>query len=154
SIFRDMAALLNRNIGGFEQTFQGAPGAAVSATDIVVGRQPLAVSLSGGRNLQGTILKARDRDGNPVIIDAGKIYILPAFQFNTGEAQVMTLIHEMSHYLGEEDNKPNQIDDYGYGWIDRLADLAPRLKARNAECYGNLASEARLGREPFVIRAG
>jgi Putative peptidoglycan binding domain len=153
SIFRDMEALLRRNIGGFEQTFQAGPGAGSSATDLVVGRNAVAVSFSGGRDMQGTTIKGRDKDGKRVVMDGGKIYILPAFQFNTGEGQVMTLIHEMSHYLGDEDGKPNQIDDYGYGWIDRLDALSPRLKARNAQCYGNFASEAKLGREPFVIPA-
>jgi hypothetical protein len=153
SIFRDMEALLRRNIGGFEQTFQAGPGSGSSATDLVVGRNAVAVSFSGGRDMQGTTIKGRDKDGKRVVMDGGKIYILPAFQFNTGEGQVMTLIHEMSHYLGDEDGKPNQIDDYGYGWIDRLDALSPRLKARNAQCYGNFASEAKLGREPFVIPA-
>ena len=150
-IFRDMAALLHRNIGGAEQTFQAGPGAGPSATDIVLGRNSPAITFPDGRHSQGKVIKAKDRDGKPVVLDTGKIHILVPFRFNTGEAQVLTLIHEMAHYLGDDEGKPNSIDDHRYGWVDRQADLPPRLKARNAECYGNLAFDATLGRRPFVI---
>jgi hypothetical protein len=151
SIYFDMTVLLNRNNTSPERTFVAFPG-KISATALVLGRNAVAVAVAGGRNLK-TTTTVTALDGTKITLDDHKIQIFPAFQFEPQDARIATLIHEMSHYLGGPDGATNTIDDHGYGWVDHLTNLSPRLKARNADCFSNFAFDARFHRRPFTFPA-
>ena len=78
-----------------------------------------------------------------------------AFAFATRDAQIITLIHEMAHYLGDPDGAPNSIDDPpgGSSASSEIAKLPARLRPRIAENYATFAFEAHFRRPPFRILA-
>jgi hypothetical protein len=151
-IYRNMEALLNRNDSGLVRTFVAFPG-KISATDLVTKRNAVAVANADGKSQAGKTTAVTGRDGTRITLKDDEVQIFQAYQFNTMDAKVGTLLHEMSHYLGGPDGSPDCIDDFGYGWVDELASLPPARKARNADCYGNFAFEARFHRPPFHIPA-
>ena len=107
-IIRNMAALFHRNLGGAEKTFVAAPGRFSAARVNVSG--VLALSFSGGVNLHGSN-KSRGQDGADVDLPADKILLMPKFRFASRDTQVITLIHELGHFLGPPDGSPDMIDD-------------------------------------------
>jgi hypothetical protein len=148
-VFRNMAALLNRNLSGVERTFQPFQG-TVSATDLVTKRNAVAIAFSDGPS-GGPPVKGRTLDGTPITFEVDKIYIMPPFQYQSPDGRSLTLIHEMSHYFGGAERTPNEIKDTRYGWRDALVTLTPSQKARNADCYSNFAFEARWNRPPMAF---
>jgi hypothetical protein len=149
-IFRNMNALLNRNLSNVEHTFEAFQG-TVSATDLVTTRgNEVAIAFSDGPS-DGPPTSIKTLDGKRIILEIDKIYILPAFQFQPLDAHIVTIIHEMGHYFGGQDNAPDEIKDTARGWRDQMTSLTPAQKARNAECYANFAFEAQWRRPPLTI---
>ena len=150
-LFRNMAALVHRNLGNFETTFIAAPGRFDAARVVTSG--VLAIAFSNGVNLRGAVLKAKAQDGSDVVIPKDKILIMPKFRFTTRDVQISTLIHEMAHYLGEADGKPDAIDDPpgGNSAPDQIKQLAPKRKPRIAQCYADFAFEAHFKRDPLIL---
>jgi hypothetical protein len=152
-IYMDMNALIHRNrSAGVERTFVAFPG-RISATALVLGRNAIAAAIPNGRNLTGPKdkLTVTALDGTKITLRDKDIQIFPPFPFQPQDAQVVSLIHEMSHYLGGPDRSALGIDDYGYGWVDddEIQNLSPAQRARNAECFSNFAFDARFHRKPF-----
>ena len=149
-IFRNMNALLNRNQTNAEHTFEAFQG-TVSATDLVTTRgNAVAIAFSDGPG-DGPPVPVRTLDGRRVILEIDKIYILPAYQFQPLDSNIITVIHEMGHYFGGPENSHDEIMDTARGWRDKMTSLTPAQKARNADCYANFAFEAKWHREPMTF---
>jgi hypothetical protein len=150
-IFRNMLALVRRNLGGFEQTFAAAPGRFDFAKTLISG--VLALALPNGVNLQGVVNKAKAQDGSDILIPADKIHILVKYRFITRDLQISTLIHEMAHYLGPPDGNADLIDDPpgGNSAPAIIAKLPPQQRPRIAQCYADFAFEAHFKRDPIVL---
>jgi hypothetical protein len=153
SVFRNMLALVHRNLGGFENTFIAAPGRFDYAKTLTSG--VLALTFSNGANLRGVVNKSKAQDGSDVLLPADKILIMVRYRFTTRDLQIMTLIHEMAHYLGPTDGSPDSIDDPpgGNSAQDIITKLAPQRRPRIAQCYADFAFEAHFKREPFAVMA-
>ena len=151
SVFRNMLALVHRNLGGFENTFVAAPGRFDFAKTLISG--VLAITFSNGVNLRGVVNKSKAQDGSDILLPADKILILVRYRFITRDLQIMTLIHEIVHYLGPADGSPDSIDDPPGGNSAQhiIARLAPQRRPRIAECYADFAFEAHFKREPFAL---
>lgn len=150
-LFRKMLALVHRNLGNFETTFIAAPGRFDAARVLTSG--VFALSFPNGVNLRGVVTRAKAQDGSDIVIPQDKILITAKFPFITRDLQISTLIHEMSHYLGESESKPDSIDDPpgGNSAPDQIKKLAPTQKPRIAQCYANFAFEAHFKRDPLVL---
>ena len=147
-LFRDMLALLSRNIDGFEKTFVPAPG-RFSATRILTSGV-LALSQSNGVNMQGS-QKGKAQDGSDIQIPNDKVMIMIPFTFASLDLQIMTVIHELGHFLGDADGSPDMIDDppSRSSAPSEIAKMPPQAHPRLAECYATFAFEARFRREPI-----
>jgi hypothetical protein len=151
-VFRDMTRLLQMNRFGSSlnlQTFIAAPG-RFTFTWAYTSRN-VALSQSDGLHLTGQSHHATAEDGTPLSLPDDKILILYPYIRSTSDAEICTIIHEMAHFVGPPDGNADVIDDQpgGYGPPQRIAQLTPAQRARNAENYSNFAFEARFGREPF-----
>ena len=146
--FRNMLALLSRNQGGFEKTFVPAPGRFSAIRMLTSG--VLAMSQSNGVNLKGG-LKGKAQDGSDIIIPDDKIMIMVPFTFATRDEQIITVVHEMAHFLGDPDGSPDVIDDppSRSSAPSEIAKMPARKRPRLAECYATFAFEARFRREPI-----
>jgi|HubBroStandDraft_3_1064219.scaffolds.fasta_scaffold09558_2 peptidoglycan hydrolase-like protein with peptidoglycan-binding domain len=151
AIYRDMNALLHRNTSKAEHTFVAFPG-RVSAADLVLKRNAVAVAVPNGRNLTGEFTVTA-LDGTKITLKDNEIQIFQPFQFQPQDARVVAVIHEMSHYLGGGEGSGTLVDDHGYGWVDKLQNLSPKLKVRNAECFSNFAFDAKFHRQPLTFPA-
>jgi hypothetical protein len=150
-IVRNMIALCHRNLGGSERTFAAAPGRFDFAKAFFSGVR--ALTFSNGVNMRGIVNKGKAQDGSEILIPADKIHITIPFRFITRDLQIITLIHEMGHYLGPADGNPDSIDDPpgGNSAQDIIAKLPPERKPRIAECYADFAFEALFKRDPFAL---
>jgi hypothetical protein len=150
-LFRNMLALVHRNLGNFELTFIASPGRFDAARVLASG--VFAITFPNGVNLRGSVLKAKAQDGSDIVIPQDKILITAKFRFITRDLQISTLIHEMAHYLGEADGNPDTIDDPpgGNSAPDQIKKLAPKQKPRIAQCYADFAFEAHFKRDPLVL---
>lgn len=150
-VLRNMLALLNRNSGGFERTFVPAPGRFNFARTIVSG--VLATSFSDGKSLRGS-LTAKAQDGSTVEIPLDKILIQVPFAFTTRDGQIITLIHEMAHYVGGAEDSAESIDDppNGNSSPEEIAKLSPDRRPHIAENYATFAFEAFFRRPPIRMR--
>ena len=74
------------------------------------------------------------------------IYLSDKLDIVSNEQVVMTMIHELAHFVGF----PEHITDHGYGWIDdpRMTKLVSWQRLYNAESYCNYSFDARFGRRP------
>jgi hypothetical protein len=148
--FRDMIALTNRNTQGAERTFVPAPGRFDFAKTFISGVQaltfPHGVALSG-------FDKAKAQDGSDIQLPRDKIMIFIPFGRSTRDGQVITLLHEMGHYLGGPDGSAELIDDppSRSSAPSEIAKLPPERMPFIAENYGTFAFEAHFRREPFRL---
>jgi len=148
-IVRNMLALVNRN-SGTERTFVAAPGRFNFAKAQVSG--VLALTFSNGVALRG-FEKGKAQDGSDILLPRDKILITVPFNRATRDLQIITLIHEMAHYLGGPDGAPNGIDDppSRSSAPEEIAKLPPTRMPLIAENYGTFAFEAAFRRPPFKI---
>jgi hypothetical protein len=149
-LFRNMLALVHRNTSGNEKTFVPAPGRFNAARMLVSG--VLAMARSNGVALKG-FDTGKAQDGSDVQIPRDKIMIMVPFAFTTRDGQIMTLIHEMAHFLGDADGARNSIDDPpgGSSAPSEIAKLPSQRRPRIAENYATFAFEARFRRPPLRI---
>jgi hypothetical protein len=149
-LFRNMVALLSRNEGGFEKTFVRAPGRFNAINMLKSG--VLALSQSNGVNLKGG-QKAKAQDGSDIVIPNDKVMIMVPFTFASLDLQIMTVIHELAHFLGDPDGTPNTIDDppSRSSAPSEIAKMPPQKRPRLAECYATFAFEARFRRDPILF---
>jgi hypothetical protein len=147
-LFRNMLALFHRNLGGFEKTFVPAPG-RFSATRMLTSGV-LALSQSNGVNKKGG-QKAKAQDGSDIEVPDDKVMIMVPFTFATLDLQIITVIHELGHFLGDPDGSPDMIDDppSRSSAPSEIAKMPPQKRPRLAECYATFAFEARFRREPI-----
>jgi hypothetical protein len=115
-------------------------------------RSSVAVAIPNGRNLTSAFTVTA-LDGTKITLKDHDIQIFQPFQFQPQDARVVTLIHEMSHYLGGPEGSADLVDDHGYGWMDKLQNLSPKHKAHNAECFSNFAFDAKFHRQPIKFPA-
>jgi hypothetical protein len=150
SIYRNMLALLSRNVQGVEKTFVPAPGRFSAARMLISGVQ--AMAFSHGVALKGS-QKAKAQDGSDIEIPKDKILIMVPFAFSTRDAQIITLTHEMAHFLGDADGSADSIDDPpgGSSAASEIAKLPPHQRPRIAENYATFAFEARFRRPPIRL---
>jgi len=146
--FRNMLALLSRNLGGAEKTFVPAPGRFSAASMLRSG--VVALSLSNGVNLNG-FQKAKAQDGSDIEVPNDKIMIMVPFTFSSLDSQIITVIHELAHFLGDPDGTPDMIDDppNRSSAPSEIEKMPPQMRPRLAECYATFAFEARFRREPI-----
>jgi len=78
-------------------------------------------------------------------IDA--IYLSTFYGKHSKDYRIMSIIHELAHFVGPE--KGDQILDYGYGTTAKLATLSPYRKQHNAESFGNFAYGCKFGERTF-----
>jgi peptidoglycan hydrolase-like protein with peptidoglycan-binding domain len=151
-LFRNMLALLSRNEGGFEKTFVPAPGRFSAARMLTSG--VLALSQSNGVNMKGG-QKAKAQDGSDIVVPDDKVMIMVPFTFASLDSQIITVIHELGHFLGDPDGSPNMIDDppSRSSAPSEIAKMPPQKRPRLAECYATFAFEARFRREPIRFLA-
>lgn len=147
-LIRNMVALFHRNLGGAEKTFVAAPGRFSAARVNVSG--VLALSFSGGINMHGSN-KSHGQDGGDVDLPADKIMLMPKFRFASRDTQVITLIHELGHFLGAPDGSPDMIDDPpgGSSAPEVISQQPAQKRPRLAECYATFAFEAAFHRDPI-----
>jgi len=148
-IFRNMLALVHRNLSGVETTFSAFPGRTDWADEFRSGHVAVANAIPHGVAMKGQTTTVHARDGAKLVLRDDQINIFRPFQFESPDGQVCTLVHEMSHYLGGPEGAGNAVDDWRYGSPGDLSGLDPKFKARNADSYGNFAFEAHFHREPF-----
>lgn len=147
-LFRNMVALVHRNTGGNEKTFVPAPGRFSAARMLVSG--VLAMAQPNGVALKG-FDRGKAQDGSDVQIPRDKIMIMVPFALTSRDGQIIALIHEMAHFLGDPDGAPNSIDDPpgGSSAPSEIAKLPHRRRPRIAENYATFAFEARFRRPPL-----
>ena len=146
---RNMLALVNRNQGA-ERTFVAAPGRYNFAKAQLSG--VLALTPANGVALKG-FEKSKAQDGSNILLPLDKILITVPFNRATRDLQIITLIHEMAHYLGGPDGAPNCIDDppSRSSAPEEIAKLPPSSMPLIAENYGTFAFEAAFRRPAFKI---
>jgi hypothetical protein len=151
-LFRKILTLLHLNVDGWERTFVPAPGRF--SADSMATSHVLAMCRSNGANMKGG-RKAKAQDGSDVTLPNDKVMIMVPFTFASRDLQIMTVIHELAHFVGHPEGSPNEIDDPPSGSSEpsEIANLPPQKRPRLAECYATFAFEARFGREPIRFLA-
>jgi peptidoglycan hydrolase-like protein with peptidoglycan-binding domain len=152
AIFRDMVSVAADNLFGSAaepRTFVAFPGRftfswAYSSTNT-------ANAVSNGVNLAGQGGQAEADDGTPFTLQYDKILVVYPYIRCTADAEICSLLHEMAHFVGPDDNSLDTINDQdgGYGPPARISHLSPEKRVRNAETYSNFAFEANFKREPI-----
>ena len=76
------------------------------------------------------------------------IYLSKGLDGAGADQRIATIVHELAHFVGPEYG--DLITDYGYGWLDdpKISRLTPYQKQHNADCFSNLAFDAKFGRAP------
>jgi hypothetical protein len=76
------------------------------------------------------------------------IYLRKRLDLLPSDQVVITIIHELAHFVGP--TVLGRIDDYSNGWVDgaRMRTLQAAWRPYNAECYANLAFDAEYHRPP------
>ncbi|WP_374305564.1 peptidoglycan-binding protein [Methylocella sp.] len=146
--FQKISTLLARNAAIAEQTFIGAPGSYALAD--IAHSGVLALTFSGGSRMKGQTYNITLKNGTRFTLGSDKIVLQVVFFFATEDLMIDTLIHEMAHYVGDEQG-PGMIDDppgrsSAQSFIDKLS---PAQRPRIAECYSLFAFEAKFGRAPL-----
>jgi hypothetical protein len=151
-LFRNMLTLLHLNVDGWERTFVPAPGRFSAGSMLTSG--VLGMCLSNGVKLKGG-RKAKAQDGSDVEIPDDKVMIMVPFTFASLDLQIITVIHELAHFVGDPERSPNEIKDPpdGSSAPSEIAKLPPQKRPRIAECYATFAFEARFRREPIRFLA-
>jgi len=95
--------------------------------------------------------KAKAQDGSDSEVPHDKVMIMLPFTFATLDLQIITVIHELGHFLGDPDGSPDMIDDppSRSSAPSEIAKMPPQKRPRLAECYATFAFEARFRREPL-----
>ena len=148
-VFLEMNAVLLGNTAATpdaSRTFVAAPGRFPFSEMYKL--RAVAMTMAGGRRLSGNV-NFHTLDGQPYSVPIDKILITYPYIRTTADTSVCTLIHEMAHLLGGEDNSYGQIIDFSYGTPAELSLLTPQQRAHNAENYSNFAFEAFHEREPL-----
>ena len=114
----------------------------------------LALSQSNGVNMKGG-QKGKAQDGSDIVVPDDKVMIMVPFTFASLDSQIITVIHELGHFLGDPDGSPNMIDDppSRSSAPSEIAKMPPQKRPRLAECYATFAFEARFRREPIRFLA-
>jgi hypothetical protein len=148
--FSDPAEILNRITKVFDtmlMVFQrpgGLWGPAAFEAD-PRGQGNRAYAYPGGFFRSGQVDPKR---GN---IRMDSIYICEKMEYDTLESCIITIVHELAHFVGSDQSfRPISDNDGSYGWFDNgcIARLKPEQKVRNAENYSNFAWDVVNGRAP------
>ena len=105
----------------------------------VQGSRAVAYTYAGGYDCPG------QRDGS---LRKDTIYLCTRLDGKPDDQVVMTIVHELSHFVGP--TVIGIVDDHAYGWVDgtRMRTLPAAWRPFNAECYNNFAFEAKYHRAP------
>jgi peptidoglycan hydrolase-like protein with peptidoglycan-binding domain len=106
----------------------------------VQGSRALAYVYAGGYDCQGL------RDG---ALRMDTIYLCARLDVVPNDQVVMTIVHELAHFVGP--TVLGAVEDHAYGWVDgaRMRTLPAAWRPFNAECYNNFAFDARHHRAPM-----
>jgi len=64
------------------------------------------------------------------------------------EVVTYIIVHELAHFVGPDLHDVNRIDDHSYRKLGQVFfEIPPQVALRTADCYAQLAAEARLKRE-------
>jgi hypothetical protein len=92
--------------------------------------------------------QAKAQEGSDIEIPNDKTMIAAPFAFSTRHAQIITLIHEMAHFLGDAAGSPDCIGDPPGRKFSRIRDLKRKSPAgagqRGSEARGALRVGGRL----------
>jgi hypothetical protein len=147
--FEKIQRLLARNAVLAEKTFIPMPGVFTLAQLARTG--VLAMTQPNGAALKGKTSKVRMMDGSVFFVEDDKIWIQVTYFFCTDDLKIGTLVHELAHYVGAPEGRPDMIDDPPGRSSNRAAidQLTPAQRPRIAEVYALFAFEARFLREPL-----
>ena len=102
-------------------------------------KKAVAMTWPGGYDLGG------QRDG---ALRKDSIYLFRRLDDLPPDQVVMTIVHELAHFVGP--TVIGIVDDHAYGWVDgtRMRSLPAAWRPHNAECYDNFAFDAKYHRTP------
>lgn len=102
-------------------------------------KKGVAMTYAGGWDLGGK------RDGS---LRQDSIYLFRRLDLLPPDQVIMTIVHELAHYVGP--TVIGIVDDHAYGWVDgtRMKTLPAAWRPYNAECYNNFAFDAKYHRTP------
>lgn len=105
----------------------------------VQGKKTLAYAYAGGYDRGGK------RDG---VLREDAIYLCKRLDTKVPDQIVMTIVHELAHFVGP--TVLGIVDDHAYGWVDglRMRTLPAAWRPYNAECYNNFAFDAKYHKTP------
>ena len=106
--------------------------------------------VQGSRNVAGSYAGGFDCGGQwDGSLRKDTIYLFARLDSMPNDQVVMTIVHELAHYVGP--TVIGIIVDHAYGWVDgvRMKTLPAAFRPFNAECYNNFAFGAKYpGRTP------
>ena len=104
-----------------------------------MGPKTVACTFAGGYDCGGQLWGRLRKD---------TIYLCARLDTLPNDQVVMTIVHELAHFVGP--TVVGAIEDHAYGWVDRarMKTLPAAWRPFNAECYNNFAFEAHYRRAP------